>query len=630
MSIVIERLTKRFGTQLVLDGVSIEVASGEFFVLLGASGSGKSTILRVIAGLSAPDQGRVMLKGRDVTGLRPQDRGTGFVFQNYSIFQHMTVAQNIEFGLMLRKVPAPIRARRRDELLDMVGLPGFASREAARLSGGQQQRVAIARALAYEPGVLLLDEPFGALDVKIRTQLRRSFRNIQERLKITTVLVTHDQDEAFELADRIGVMDRGRLIEVGRAEDLYANPKTLFTATFLGSGTVLVGRAVGDRARFNELEFPIPPDVPHDDDSPAHLLIRPEDVLVYSEPPPPGLMTIGQGVVSVEGFASAAIRRARIRLSKFAQVHPSSSSPPDPENLVLDALIPAHVQLPESKVWVALRRWHFLNPPRPSILVCDDGRGRAAALQIARELSFKLKARLFILGVTGDAKDAAGLGARVKRRQKQAGLGHLELHVRYGNPADQILGEQAELLTRMILLAPRPVSRRWRFWGRDKVERKRLGRTILALLERTDVPVLVVDGTGIDFKRLLVMFDATIAGARFLRTSGRLARRLNAEVTLLEISGGPPVGRAREDLARDLRTPAELLEVGDAKERHALVRGGSVEETVTRLLDFPTDLVVAPLLRRGPHARNVIDPLMIELLSRVDCPVLVVPTGRGE
>src|SRR5262245_28379023 len=131
MSIVIERLTKRFGTQLVLDGVSIEVASGEFFVLLGASGSGKSTILRVIAGLSAPDQGRVMLKGRDVTGLRPQDRGTGFVFQNYSIFRHMTVAQNIEFGLMLRKVPAPVRARRRDELLDMVGLPGFASREAA-------------------------------------------------------------------------------------------------------------------------------------------------------------------------------------------------------------------------------------------------------------------------------------------------------------------------------------------------------------------------------------------------------------------------------------------------------------------------------------------------------------------
>src|SRR4029453_17210874 len=226
MSIVLEQLSKRYEGYPVVNNVSLEVADSEFFVLLGPSGSGKSTILRMIAGLAGIDAGRVVLHGRDVTLQPPQQRGTGFVFQNYALFRHMSVAENVEFGLRLRKVAAAPRRRKRDELLELVGLAGLGGRLPRQLSGGQQQRVALARALAHEPKVLLLDEPFGALDVKIRTQLRRSLREIQRKLRVTAILVTHDQEEAFELADRIGVLERGRLLEVGTAETLYAQPKS--------------------------------------------------------------------------------------------------------------------------------------------------------------------------------------------------------------------------------------------------------------------------------------------------------------------------------------------------------------------------------------------------------------------
>ena len=216
MSIVLEKIVKRFDGHVVVDECSLEVADRELFVLLGASGSGKSTVLRLIAGLASVDGGKILLHGRRVDGLSPQERGVGFVFQNYSLFRHMTVAENIEFGLKIRGRSRRDRARRRDELLEVIGLSGLGGRYPGQLSGGQMQHVALARALAYEPAVLLLDEPFGALDVKIRTQLRQSLKAVQRTLRVTTILVTHDQDEAFELGDRIGVMERGRLLEVGR------------------------------------------------------------------------------------------------------------------------------------------------------------------------------------------------------------------------------------------------------------------------------------------------------------------------------------------------------------------------------------------------------------------------------
>src|SRR5512135_1196710 len=278
MSIALEGVTKRYAGQATVDGVSLEVQKGELFVLLGASGSGKSTVLRLIAGLIAPDDGVIRLDGRDLTNVPVQQRGVGFGCQNYSIFRHMTVAENIEFGLRIRGVRRAKRAERRDELLELVGLGGLGGRYEDQMSGGQLQRVALARALAYEPRLLLLDEPFGALDVKIRAQLRQSLKDIQRSLAVTTILVTHDQEEAFELGMRIGVMDRGRLLEVGTPGDLYARPRSLYAAQFLGAGTVLVGQCTRDQVQLGALSLPIPADVPHEEGDRVRVLIRPEQV----------------------------------------------------------------------------------------------------------------------------------------------------------------------------------------------------------------------------------------------------------------------------------------------------------------------------------------------------------------
>src|ERR1700748_1995022 len=240
MSITLDQVTKRYQGSPVVNDVSLDIGDGEFFVLLGPSGSGKSTLLRALAGPAGVDHGRISLHGRDVTHVSPRERGVGLVFQNYALFRHITVADNIEFALRVRRVKASERRRRRQELLRLVALEGMDERLPAQLSGGQQQRVAVARALAHKPEVLLLDEPFGALDAKIREELRRTIRQVQRELGITTVLVTHDQEEAFALADRIGVMNHGRLLEIGRPNELYTRPATRFVATFLGAANLLL------------------------------------------------------------------------------------------------------------------------------------------------------------------------------------------------------------------------------------------------------------------------------------------------------------------------------------------------------------------------------------------------------
>src|ERR1700726_1578074 len=249
MSITLDQVTKHYAGAPVVNDVSLDIGDGEVFVLLGPSGSGKSTLLRAIAGLSGVDHGRIALHGRDVTHVAARGRGVGLVFQNYALFRHMTVAENIEFALRVRRVKASERRQRRQELLRLVALEGMDQRLPAQLSGGQQQRVAVARALAHKPEVLLLDEPFGALDAKIREELRRTIRQVQRELGITTVLVTHDQEEAFALADRIGIMHNGRLLETGRAETLYRRPASRFVATFLGAANLFLGERCQDGLR---------------------------------------------------------------------------------------------------------------------------------------------------------------------------------------------------------------------------------------------------------------------------------------------------------------------------------------------------------------------------------------------
>ena len=234
MAISMQRLTKRFGDFVALDDVSLEIRDGSLTALLGPSGSGKTTLLRIIGGLETPDSGTVSLAGRDVTGVPPQDRGIGFVFQHYAPFKHMTVWDNVAFGLSIRKRPkAEIRARVR-ELLTLVQIAHLADRYPSQLSGGQRQRMALARALAVEPAVLLLDEPFGALDARVRKELRVWLRRLHDETHVTTVFVTHDQEEAMDVAGHIVVMDRGRIEQEGSALELYEHPVNEFVMSFIG------------------------------------------------------------------------------------------------------------------------------------------------------------------------------------------------------------------------------------------------------------------------------------------------------------------------------------------------------------------------------------------------------------
>jgi sulfate transport system ATP-binding protein len=244
MSIEIRNVTKRFGSFHALDGVSLEIPQDSLTAILGPSGSGKSTLLRIVAGLERPDSGEVLLAGKDATGVAPQRRDVGFVFQHYAAFKHMTVRDNVAFALTIRKRPKEEIRQRVDELLELVQLQGFADRYPSRLSGGQRQRMALARALAAKPRVLLLDEPFGALDARVRAELRDWLRRLHEEVHVTTVFVTHDQEEAMEVADRVAVLDHGRLEQVGAPAELYDFPASEFVLRFVGDAVRLGSRLV--------------------------------------------------------------------------------------------------------------------------------------------------------------------------------------------------------------------------------------------------------------------------------------------------------------------------------------------------------------------------------------------------
>jgi sulfate transport system ATP-binding protein len=244
MRIDVDVVSKQFGEFTALENVTLSVAEGSLTALLGPSGSGKSTLLRIVAGLETPDTGTVAIDGNDVTAARPQDRGIGFVFQHYAAFTHMTVWQNVAFGLRIRKQPRDEVRARVDELLALVGLTKWADQRPDQLSGGQRQRMALARALAVQPRVLLLDEPFGALDANVRAELRRWLRRLHDEQGVTTVLVTHDQEEAMEVADTIAVMNAGRIEQVGSPRDVYDRPATDFVMSFLGPVSRIDGRLV--------------------------------------------------------------------------------------------------------------------------------------------------------------------------------------------------------------------------------------------------------------------------------------------------------------------------------------------------------------------------------------------------
>jgi sulfate transport system ATP-binding protein len=304
MSLTVESLTKRFaagGTPAVAD-VSFTAPSRGITALLGPSGSGKSTVLRMIAGLESPDQGRVIFGERDCTAVPTQDRGVGFVFQSYALFKHMNVRRNIAFGMHVRKtrkVPKAEIERKVDELLELVQLDGLGERYPSQLSGGQRQRVAFARALAIEPKILLLDEPFGALDAQVRVELREWLRRFHDEREMTTLLVTHDQEEAMEVSDHVVVMNEGRVAQAGSTDDVYDRPASPFVASFVGGANVLRGHVRGGRITVGAMTVGgdgAPEPASAHDAEPVHtdVYVRPHDVALTKLDGDPSTVAAGR------------------------------------------------------------------------------------------------------------------------------------------------------------------------------------------------------------------------------------------------------------------------------------------------------------------------------------------------
>jgi sulfate/thiosulfate transport system ATP-binding protein len=271
VGIVVESVSKQFGSFQAVEQVDLEIKTGSLVALLGPSGSGKSTLLRLIAGLETPDTGKIWLTGEDATHRSVQDRNIGFVFQHYALFKHLTVRKNIAFSMELRKLPKGKIHARVDDLLELVQLHGLGDRYPSQLSGGQRQRVALARALAVEPNVLLLDEPFGALDAKVRKDLRAWLRRLHDEVHVTTVFVTHDQEEAMEVADEIVVMNKGKVEQIGSPAQIYDHPASAFVMSFIGPVNVLPSTSHIFQA--NGFDSPHP-----------EVFLRPQDILIATEP----------------------------------------------------------------------------------------------------------------------------------------------------------------------------------------------------------------------------------------------------------------------------------------------------------------------------------------------------------
>lgn len=648
MSIILENLTKRYDGHPVVNNVSLEISDGEFFVLLGSSGSGKTTILSMIAGLTPVDTGRIFLHGRDVTQLPPQSRSVGFVFQNYALFQYMTVADNVEFGLAVRGVKKVERAQRRDELLELVGLAGLGRRMPRQLSGGQQQRVALARALAAKPEVLLLDEPLGALDAKIRLELRRSLKAIQRQLGIAAILVTHDQEEAFDLGDRIGVMSYGRLLEVGNPQSLYQEPQTEFVATFLGVANILVGdQPKPGQIRAGSLLFDIKQPrmsgagTGFPGDGRVQVLFRPEDVALASQRESLGqdVQPLGQATVEEVAFGGA-VERLRLRLPPMSGVRAIAPAVPFGQDTILVEASRAPDEARKlplragEQAWLGVRRLHALTHPGLNILIMSDGGLRSQAAEaLGGQIARLAHARVTLAGFT----TSENKGALVQLNA------HLE------DVRKNLSGSVAGLDLRLpkILLGPTQMLK-------SMVEEKVFDLVIIPYKPDEDLEfveialqlgahhLLLVPVSQNPPTNALICAASGEPGKEDVLFAGRLLRHMGASAALLtvlpkeanashEIVDTQPI-RARQLAERFLNGGIRSLALLGVSARGAIRHGEPYREIITELKEAsmvegsPYDLLVlgAPLPQRAGHRLRLTGVIGDVLEGDLTCAALVV------
>jgi ABC-type Fe3+/spermidine/putrescine transport system ATPase subunit len=552
MSIVLDQVTKLYAGVPVVNDVSLDIGDGEFFVLLGPSGSGKSTLLRSIAGLSGVDHGRIALHGRDVTHVAARKRGVGLVFQNYALFQHMSVADNIEFALRVRRMRARARRQRRQELLRLVSLEGMDERLPAELSGGQQQRVAVARALAHKPEVLLLDEPFGALDAKIREELRRTIRQVQRELGITTVLVTHDQEEAFAMADRIGIMNLGRLLEMGAPHELYSSPATRFVATFLGAANLILARRTPDGIQIGATTVAAAERSSGERENEVVTVVRPEEVEVASTRAELTSGYLASGVVDEIVFTGA-LERLRLRLDP-AHDGPLLAFGHGDSSPSLQVTRTQHEQRgfevrPGQSVAIGVRRVHVLPTPLSSFTACASSAVRAEALSrqpLLSELAARMKTRI---------------GTRTEPQ--------------LGMPQAPCQGSDTFVGT--IVISSGPASAQEAEWLL-----RRGARDLLALPQDAQAP-----------QRVLIHWTGEAARSATLAISASVLRHVPAEAVYLGIVAGDAASPAHQHGMRELLDARSEAQVAHGLEMRTELHFGDGEaQLARRLAEAPGQMLI--------------------------------------
>jgi sulfate transport system ATP-binding protein len=622
MSILLEKLTKRYDGHPVVNHVSLEVEDGEFFVLLGSSGSGKTTVLSLIAGLAPVDEGRILLHGRDVTALSPQQRKVGFVFQNYALFQYMTVADNVEFGLRVRKIETEERRQRRDELLELVGLAGLGNRMPWQLSGGQQQRVALARALAYQPEVLLLDEPLGALDAKIRIEVRRNLKTIQRKLGVATIFVTHDQEEAFDLADRVGVMSYGRLLEVGTPEELYQRPQTEFVASFLGSANLLVGSLTPEGVRLGGWRFPPSGQGQQAvEDRRVQVLFRPEDISLAPEIDSLDCPALGEAEVEETSFAGA-YERLRLRLPPMAGVRPIAPQASYGSNSFLVDATRSPDQanrfplIPGDKAWVGVHRIHALTHPGLQFLILTDGSLRSrGGVSLGGQISRFAHARVTLLACGRPPSELEDYLAEA-RTLLGSGLASLETQTSIAPPEQAVVRAVEKDPYDMVIAG---------FGHQDDL------RLAERILDAGDHHLLLVPRPQPAPTKALICVASGEPGKDDVLFAGRLTRHLGAEATLLTVLPPQSDGQGvHQRVERFLESGVRSLSMLGVPARTAIRSGPTAREIWAEAREGAYDLIVlgAPLVTSGE--RISLDGVVGQTLSKLeDCALLIVRSHHG-